>query len=145
MKKKWICGVSALFLILALPFFSRIVIVDLVGLFSNIGVTREMAADLLTGYNLFNILSFVQYSNYGRIGLFAMLLLLLMIACVYFHIAFIIRTLMGARKNKGELDILSAGKLAFIFEIITAAATIAFVIFSNIKFGIRGFMPTVWV
>ena len=145
MKKKWICGVSALFLILALPFFSRIVIVDLVGLFSNIGVTREMAADLLTGYNLFNILSFVQYSNYGRIGLFAMLLLLLMIACVYFHIAFIIRTLMGARKNKGELDILSAGKLAFIFEIITASATIAFVIFSNIKFGIRGFMPTVWV
>ena len=48
MKKKWICGVSALFLILALPFFSRIVIVDLVGLFSNIGVTREMAVDLLT-------------------------------------------------------------------------------------------------
>ena len=47
--------------------------------------------------------------------------------------------------GKKELDILAAGKSAFLFEFIAAAATIAFVIFSNIKFGVKGFTPTVWV
>ena len=172
MKKKWICGFSVLFLILSLPVFNRISVINLVSLFSNIGVTKDMAANLLTGYNLFNLLSFVQYANQGRIGLFAMVLLLLMITCIYFNLAFIIRTAIQAKdgiinavakdrktvvisKNgktvtepmdgKKELDTLAAGKSAFLFEFITAAATIAFVIFSNIKFEVKGFTPAVWV
>ena len=145
MKKKWICGISMLFLILALPFFNRISVINLVALFSNIGVTREMAANLFTGYNLFNILSFVRYANQGSIGLFAMVLLLLMITSVYFNISFILRTFIGGKKGKGELDTLTAGKCAYLFEFITALATIAFVIFSNSKFGVKGFTPTLWV
>ncbi len=150
-KKNWIYGISILFLILALPFFNRISIVNLVALFSNIGVTRDMAANLLTGYNLFNILSFVQYSGFGAIGLFAMVLVLLAVTCVYFNLSFIIRGIIGSKKHRtgkkdtGELDTLSAGKAAFIFEFLTAASTVAFVIFSNKKFGVKGFSTTLWV
>lgn len=142
MKNKWISGVSALCLILTLPFINWIKVVNLVALFSKIGVTKEMAGDLLTGYNLFNLLSFVQYSRQGVLGLFAMVLLILAVAAVYFNIAFIIRNVFGLGKGKGSLHLLAAGKLAFLFEFITALATIIFVIFSNARFGMTGFLPS---
>ena len=128
MRNKWISGISAICLILILPFFNWIKVVNLVSLFSNIGVTKEMAGKLFTGYNLYNLLSFVQYANQGVLGLFAMILLILAAATVYFNIAFIIRSFMKRNKGKGELDLLSAGKLAFFFQFIVAAATIVFVI-----------------
>ena len=103
MKNKWISGVSALCLILTLPFMNWIKVVNLVALFSKIGVTKEMAGDLLTGYNLFNLLSFVQYSKQGVLGLFAMVLLILAAAAVYFNIAFIVRSIFGIGKGKGNL------------------------------------------
>ena len=142
MKNKWISGISALCLILTLPFINWIKVVNLVALFSKIGVTKEMAGDLLTGYNLFNLLSFVQYSKQGVLGLFAMVLLILAAAAVYFNIAFIIRSVFGLGKGKGNLHLLSAGKLAFLFEFFTAFATIIFVIFSNARFGMTGFLPS---
>ena len=86
MRKKWISGISAVCLILLLPFFNWIRVVNLVDLFSRIGVTKDMAADLLTGYNLYNLLSFVQYANQGVLGLFAMVLLILA-AAIYFNVA----------------------------------------------------------
>ena len=104
MRKKWICGISAVCLILLLPFFNWIRVVNLVDLFSRIGVTKDMAADLLTGYNLYNLLSFVQYANQGVLGLFAMVLLILAAAAIYFNVAFIIRTIFGLKKGKGELS-----------------------------------------
>ena len=103
MRKKWISGISAVCLILLLPFFNWIRVVNLVDLFSRIGVTKDMAADLLTGYNLYNLLSFVQYANQGVLGLFAMVLLILAAAAIYFNVAFIIRTIFGLKKGKGEL------------------------------------------
>ena len=142
MKNKWISGISALCLILTLPFINWIKVVNLVALFSKIGVTKEMAGDLLTGYNLFNLLSFVQYSKQGVLGLFAMVLLILAAAAVYFNVAFIIRSVFGLGKGKGNLHLLSAGKLAFLFEFFTAFATIIFVIFSNARFGMTGFLPS---
>ena len=101
-----------------------------------------MAENLYTGYNLFNLLSFVQYANQGRLGLFAMVLLLLTVATLYFHIAFIVRTVFGIKKDKGDLSIILAGTCAFFMEALTTIATIAFVIFSNRVFGIRGFAAT---
>ena len=141
MRNKWISGISAVCLILALPFFNWIKVVNLVALFSKIGVTKDMAKDLLTGYNLYNLLSFVQYANQGVLGLFAMVLLILTAAAIYFNVAFIIRSLFGINKGKGELSLLAAAKCAFLFEFLTAAATIAFVIFSNAKFKMTGFLP----
>ena len=116
MRNKWISGVSALCLILALPFFNWIKVVNLVSLFSRIGVTKEMAGSLYTGYNLYNLLSFVQYANQGVLGLFAMVLLILAAAAIYFNVAFIIRSLLNITKGKGELSILAAGKCAFLFQ-----------------------------
>ncbi len=141
MRTKWISGISAVCLFLSLPFFNWIKVVNLVSLFSKIGVTKEMAADLYTGYNLYNLLSFVQYANQGVLGIFAMVLLILTAAAIYFNAAFIIRSLFGIKKSKGELYLLSAGKCAFLFEFITAAATIVFVIFANVHFKVTGFMP----
>jgi len=141
MRKKWICGISAVCLILLLPFFNWIRVVNLVDLFSRIGVTKDMAADLLTGYNLYNLLSFVQYANQGVLGLFAMVLLILAAAAIYFNAAFIIRTIFGLKKGKGELGLLSAGKCAFLFQFLTALATIVFIGFSNSNFGTTGFVP----
>ena len=141
MRKKWIAGISAVCLILLLPFFNWIRVVNLVDLFSRIGVTKDMAADLLTGYNLYNLLSFVQYANQGVLGLFAMVLLILAAAAIYFNVAFIIRTIFGPKKGKGELGLLSAGKCAFLFQFLTALATIIFIIFSNRHFKTTGFVP----
>ena len=141
MRKKWISGISAVCLILLLPFFNWIRVVNLVDLFSRIGVTKDMAADLLTGYNLYNLLSFVQYANQGVLGLFAMVLLILAAAAIYFNVAFIIRTIFGPKKGKGELGLLSAGKCAFLFQFLTALATIIFIIFSNRHFKTTGFVP----
>ncbi|WP_242826422.1 MULTISPECIES: ABC transporter permease [unclassified Butyrivibrio] len=141
MRKKWISGISAVCLILLLPFFNWIRVVNLVDLFSRIGVTKDMAADLLTGYNLYNLLSFVQYANQGVLGLFAMVLLILAAAAIYFNVAFIIRTIFGLKKGKGELGLLAAGKCAFLFQFLTALATIIFIIFSNRHFKTTGFVP----
>ena len=141
MRKKWISGISAVCLILLLPFFNWIRVVNLVDLFSRIGVTKDMAADLLTGYNLYNLLSFVQYANQGVLGLFAMVLLILAAAAIYFNVAFIIRTIFGLKKGKGELGLLASGKCAFLFQFLTALATIIFIIFSNRHFKTTGFVP----
>ena len=145
MRKKWICGISAVCLILLLPFFNWIRVVNLVDLFSRIGVTKDMAADLLTGYNLYNLLSFVQYANQGVLGLFAMVLLILAAAAIYFNAAFIIRTVFNLKKGKGELGLLAAGKCAFLFQFLTAFATIVFIFFSNRHFKTTGFVPGVAV
>lgn len=141
---RWISGISAFILILSLPIFNWIKVVNLVTLFSRIGVTKEMAGDLLTGYNLYNLLSFVQYSNQGVLGLPSMVLMILMVAAIYFNVAYIIRIFMASRnrKGKGELSLLAAGKCAFLFGFIAAFATIVFVIFSNIRFGMTGFLPS---
>lgn len=141
MRNKWISGISAVCLILLLPFFNWIRVVNLVDLFSRIGVTKDMAADLLTGYNLYNLLSFVQYANQGVLGLFAMVLLILAAAAIYFNAAFIIRTVFGLKKGKGELGLLAAGKCAFLFQFLTAAATLIFIVFSNRHFKTTGFAP----
>ena len=63
MKTKYLSGISAICLILTLPFFDWIKLANLVALFSKMGVTMDMAANLYTGYNLYNLLSFVQYSG----------------------------------------------------------------------------------
>ncbi len=141
MRNKLLSGVSAVCLVLYLPFFNWIKVVNLAALFSRIGVTREMAGDLYTGYNLYNLLSFVQYANQGVLGLPAMILLILAATSIYFGAAFIIRNLFSLYKGKGRLSLLSAAKCAFLFQFITAAATVIFIIFANMQFKVTGFLP----
>lgn len=145
MNKKISIGGSLACIILALPIFNQIKVVNLVAFFSKIGVNKEMAKNLFTGYNLFNLLSFVQNANQGALGIFAMVLFLLAVATLYFNIAFIIRVILKRNGNKGELGLIAAGKLGFFFELITELATIAFTVFANKKFKITGFVPSVAV
>ena len=145
MNKKISIGGSLACIILALPIFNQIKVVNLVAFFSKIGVNKEMAKNLFTGYHLFNLLSFVQNANQGALGIFAMVLFLLAVATLYFNIAFIIRVILKRNGNKGELGLIAAGKLGFFFELITELATIAFTIFANKKFKITGFVPSVAV
>lgn len=143
MRNKKMIGISAISLVLFLPFFNWIKVVNLLRLFSRIGVTKEMAKDLLTGYNLYNLLNFVRYANQGVLGLFAMVLLILCFAVIYFNAAFIIRSFIGGKEGKENLAYLAAGKCAFLFSFLTAVAAIAFVIFSNLRFKMIGFVPGV--
>ena len=146
MNKKLSVSGSIACIILALPIFNWIQVINLVALFSKIGVNKEMAKNLFTGYNLFNLLSFVQNANQGELGLFAMVLLLLAVAALYFNIAFVIRVFWKKRRNdKGELSLIAAGKLGYFFTLLTALATVAFIIFSNIHFKTTGFIPGVSV
>ena len=98
MNKKLSVSGSIACIILALPIFNWIQVINLVALFSKIGVNKEMAKNLFTGYNLFNLLSFVQNANQGELGLFAMVLFLLAVAALYFNIAFVIRVFWKKRR-----------------------------------------------
>ena len=148
MKKyaKTILPVSgAIILLLSLPIFNWIKVVNLVELFSRIGVTKEMAASLYTGYTLYNLLSFTQYSGYGVLGLPAMILLILAVITVFFNIAYIVRALFTKKENRKELVILGTAKVAFLFGAITSFATFIYVMFANSRFKLTGFLPGVVV
>lgn len=139
-KEVWILvGISALILLLALPFINWIHVVNADALYQSLGVKADNLAHLKSGYPLYNVLSFVQYSGAGNIGLFGMIVLLLMVATIYFQIAYIVKTLRNKQDKKGALGIYGTAEAAMTFGILTTVVAIAFVIFSNSKFGMKGF------
>lgn len=139
--------VSALMIVLALPFVSWITVVNGQALVSSLKVSAENVAYLHVGYNLYNLLSFVEKAGAGMIGLYAMILLVLMVATLYFHIMYICRVVFKVKGKKGNLSLFATGRTAMIFEMITTAATIGYGIFSNSKFGMKGFVisPVVYI
>ena len=73
----FITAIVSLFNIaMSLPFFTWINLVNISKLFSKIGVSREMAEHLYSGYGIFNLLSFVQEAKKGVLGLYAMIMLI---------------------------------------------------------------------
>ena len=138
---------SVINIVLAMPFLPWVYLVNISSTFSKLGITKEMAQKIFQGYSVFNLLSFVQESNQGIIGLYSMILLLLMAAAIYFNAAYIIRVVFNVKGNKGNLSLYATGRTAMIFEIILTGAVVGYVIFSNSKFGIRGFMasPVVYI
>ncbi|TCL57240.1 ABC-type polysaccharide transport system permease subunit [Kineothrix alysoides] len=140
-------AVSVVAIILSLPFFSWISIVNIPALFSKLSITREMAENLFQGYSLFNLLSFVQESKQGSLGLYAMILLILMAAALYFNVAYALKIAFNLKGNKGNLGLYATGQTAMLFEMIATAATAGFVIFANYKFGMTGMQasPVVYI
>lgn len=136
---------SGLCLLLFLPVIKWIHVVNLVELFSTIGVTKEMASNIYLGYSIFNLLSFVEYSGQGKLGLFAMILLVIACATLYFHILFVVRVIIGTKGKKSELGILFAGKMAFGFEAAISLLTIVYTLFSNGIFKVRGLVPAAFI
>ncbi|MCD7725031.1 MAG: ABC transporter permease subunit [Clostridiales bacterium] len=139
--------VSLITIILSLPFFSWVKLVNISALFAKMGITKEMAANLYTGYSIFNLLSFVQESGEGRIGLYAMILLIIMAAALYFNVAYVVRVIFRIKGDKGNLSLYATGRTAMLFEVILAGATIGYVVFANRKFGMKGFQtsPMVYI
>lgn len=134
--------VSFLSIVLSLPFFSWIYVVNISTLFSKLDITREMAEKLFQSYSIFNLLSFVQNSNQGILGLYAMILLVIMAATVYFHVAYVVKVIFNLKGSKGNLSLYATGRTAMVFEMIMTVATAGYVIFANGKFGMRGFQAS---
>ena len=139
--------VSAVNVLLLLPFFGWVNLVNISKLFAGMGITKEKAGNLFTSYNVFELLSFVQESGEGRIGLYAMILLIIAAAVLYFNAAYVIKVAFNLKGNKGNLGVYAAGRTAMLFEMILTAATIGFVVYSNGKFGMKGFAasPIVYI
>lgn len=139
--------VSLINIILSLPFFGWVNLVNISALFAKMGITKEMAANLFTSYSVFNLLSFVQESGEGKIGLYSMILLVIMAAALYFNAAYVIKVIFNLKGSKGNLSLYATGRTAMLFEIILTGAAIGYVIFSNSKFGMKGFQasPIVYI
>lgn len=139
--------VSFVNILLSLPLFGWVNLVNISSLFARMGITKEKAGNLFTSYNIFNLLSFVQESGEGRIGLYAMILFMLAAAALYFNVIYVMKVIFRLKGSKGDLGLYATGGAAMIFEMILTAATVGYVIFSNGKFGMRGFSasPVVYI
>ncbi|MDF2537215.1 MAG: transporter permease [Herbinix sp.] len=138
--------ISIITVLLYLPVFRWISVVNTESLYETLKVKEKAIALLETNYSLFNILSFVQHTRAGSIGLYSMILLFLIIAALYFNLVFLLRII--KKKNiKGNLSIYSAAHPAMIFSVILCIATIIYIDFANSKFGMTGFVlsPAVYL
>lgn len=142
----WIVlAISAVSLILMLPFMNWIKIINGYNLVTKLKVSSEKLSLLKGGYPIYGMLSFVQNANAGSIGLFAMIILMLAVACAYFQIALLIKVFSGYRGKKGDLSIYGAAEAAMVFNVLLTLTTFAFAVSSNSRVGVKGFRPTVYV
>lgn len=129
--------VSALILVMSLPFLSWINLANPGTLFAVIGV--EDYSNIWSGYTLYNFLSFVQETGYGKLGFPAMLLMVAMVAAALFHIAFIVRAIMKPEGKKGYLGLYSNCQVAMLFTFFISMATIFYVAWANSDVGVNGY------
>lgn len=134
-------AVSAILFLLSLPFVDWIRIVNISTLFAKLGITRETASTLYSGYSIFSLLSFVQNSGQGALGLYAMLLLLLLAATWYFQVSYIWKIVRRheSADGKAELKLYTTGKAAMLLTMLLAIGSYGFVLYSNNVVGMKGF------
>ena len=135
-------ALCALCLLLSLPFVSWIRLVNISALFSRMGITREMAAELYQSYGIFNLLSFVEKGKQGALGLYAMICLLLLLAVWYFQLSYLWRVLRNKKHKNGNLGLYVCGRAATVLAILLAAASQGFVFFANATYGMKGFLSS---
>lgn len=135
-------ALCALCLLLSLPFVSWIRLVNISALFSRMGITREMAAELYQSYGIFNLLSFVEKGKQGALGLYAMICLLLLLAVWYFQLSYLWRVLRNKKHKNGNLGLYVCGRAATVLAILLAAASQGFVFFANATYGMKGFLAS---
>jgi len=144
----WIVlAISALAVILLLPFVNWLKIVNGYNLVTKLKVSSDQVALLKGGYPAYSILSFVQHSGAGILGLFAMVVLLIAVAAAYFQIAFLIKGFTNYRGKKGDLSLYGAAEAAMVFNILLTLVMVVFMVFANAKVGMKGFTltPAVYV
>ena len=138
-------ALSAVVLVLSLPFVSWITLSNPGALFAAIGV--EDYSNIFSGYTLYNFLSFVQESGRGTLGFPAMLLMVAMVAAALFHLAFLIRTIVKPVGEKGYLKLYSNCQVAMLFTFFVSLATIFYVMYANRDAGVAGYAcsPVVYI
>ena len=127
------CAASVAIIVLSLPFFNWIQIVNGGAMYETFKLKASEAFEMQSGYSVFNVLSLVQGSKKGILGIFAMVCLLLMVATLFFHLSFLVRVLLRRRQN-GLLSLYSSSQTAMVFSVLTCAAVTAYVIFANAQF-----------
>lgn len=139
-------AVSAVLLLMSMPFVDWIYLENISALFGRAGITREMAATLYASYSVFSLLSFVQNSGMGELGLYAMMLLLLLIATWCFHVIYIWKIVRNRSDEggKGELKLYTMGKAAMLLTVLLGIAAVGFAFYSNWAVGMNGFRIS-WV
>ena len=137
---EWIViTISVISVFLMLPFVNWIRIVNIDTLYQTLGVSAGNMELLKSGYPMYLLLSFVQYSEAGSIGLFSMVMLIIMAATAYFQIVFLIKVFRHKGRKKGNLEIYGAAEAAMVFIMIATTAAVIYTVFSNSKFGMKGF------
>lgn len=139
--------VSLFMLIMSLPFFGWVNIINGSKLCGALKISKETASLLSTKYSLFNLLYFVEKAGAGAIGLFSMILLVLLVISVYFNVAYVVKVIFNFKGKKGNLSLYASGRTAMLFGMITTVATLGYVSFSNSKFKMAGFAasPVVYI
>lgn len=135
-------GISAVLLLLSLPFFDWVYLTNISSLFGKLGISRETASTLYQSYSVFYMLDFVKNSGVGVLGLYSMLLLLLLAGAWYLHIFYIWKVLQNrleASDGKGELRLYAIGKAAMLLTLLLVMGTYGFVLYANRFFGMTGF------
>lgn len=139
----WISfGASVLSLILSLPFIKWVWIVNEANLYKYMDVEADVAATLDSSYSLFNLLKYVQYSGFGILGLFSMILLILIVVATYFNVVYIVKVIGKITGKKGNLSLYGTGLVSAVFNALTSAATVVFVLFANEQFRMTGMIPS---
>jgi len=136
----WITAcVSALVLLLSLPYARWIAVVNAGALYKSLKLKASVAQGLRPGYSLFDLLSFVQATKLGAIGFYAMILLLLISAAVFLHLITLVRAILRRYGDKGLLSFYTMSQAAMLFSFTAAAATVGYIIFANRFFKMTGF------
>ena len=141
----WVTAcVSALVLLISLPFMHWITIVNTGALYASLKLKDSVIQGLHPSYSLFTLLSFVQDTKFGAIGFFAMILLLLISAMVVLLIITIVRAASARYGWNGLLSFYTMAQAGMLFTVFTAAGTIAYASYSNRQFRMTGFSTTVF-
>ncbi len=144
----WYSFIAAIVSLLTfLPVFKWIKVVNTAPLFESLKTNADAMEKLKSAYTAFDLLGFVQHANAGKIGLYAGVMLIVACATVYFQIAYIVKVLRNYKGKKGNLDLYSAGEAAMFFNLLNALGMIGLVIYSNYRFGMKGFvlMPFAYI
>ncbi len=138
---------SVILFILNMPFISWFSLADAQKIVNVARISEKNIPMIHYHYNTFDLLSFVQYSGLGILGLYAMILLILMAATLYFIVAYTVKVIRNKRSVNGKLGILGIEKYVFIFEGLTAIASIFYGVFAEKAVGTKVFKisPVVYI
>ncbi len=122
-------GISALIVILSLPFMNWIRISYIRGFAEKYSIDLGKTP-IFPGYSMLTFLGFVQKTKAGILGFPAFLLFFAVVASLVLHAVYIVNLIIAKpKRSNGLLGIYSFGKASNILSIIASAGTIWYIFF----------------